>query len=503
MLNHLRCLRVVNRRASLWLALLALVACNAGDNTGSIRVGLSTAPVTFDPRFATDATSYRVNRLIYESLVDFDESHRPVPALATWQAVSPTVYRFTLQKESRFHDGTTLDAADVVATYESVLDPSVASPHRGSLVNIATLRALSRDTIEFVLNMPDPLFPGLLVIGILPRTSLASGVNQTDIPIGSGPFAVVEPPRESRLRLRRRSDEQIVEFITVKDATVRALKLIRGEIDVIQGSISPELVDWLAARPRINAVQRAGTTFTYLGFNLADPVLSEPRLRRAIAHAIDRQALSTHLFGGRARLAQAIFTPDHWAGDPSLEPLDYNPDSARALLAELGYGRDKRLELSYKTSSDYFRLRVATVIQAQLSEIGIDLKISSYDWGTFYADIKAGRFQLYSLSWVGIKQPDIFRYVFHSESVPPQGANRGRYVAPRVDALIERAESTNALDERAALYRQIQREVLHDLPYVPLWYEDNTVVYRDAVVGYDTGIDGYYDGLIHARRVTP
>ena len=502
MSNRSRFSTRVNPAALLALLLGILLSGCAEPDPETIRFGLATAPVTFDPRFATDATSYRIGRLVYQSLVDFNEAQRPIPALATWEQISRTRYRFQLQPGQRFHDGSAVTSADVVATYRSVLDAATVSPHRGSLTNIKRISAPAPEVVEFDLATPDPLFPGLLVIGIMPATVLAQGSATVATPIGSGPFEIAAPPSDSRVRLRRRSDGQIVEFITVPDATVRALKLAHGELDLIQGSMTPELVDWLGRREHIEAVHRPGTTFTYLGFNLADPTAGELKLRQAIAHAIDREALIKYLFGARARVAEAMFPPTHWAGNAALKPHSYDPDAARRLLGELGYSVEHPLPLVYKTSSDHFRLRVATTIQDQLAQVGIALEISSYDWGTFYADIKNGRFQLYSLSWVGLKQPDIFRYAFHSGSVPPAGANRGRYINADVDALIETAEANADLAGRAAAYRQIQARLLEDLPYVPLWYEDNILVRRDSIAHYDTGLDGYYDGLVNVQRLS-
>lgn len=500
MSNRSRFSTRINLAALLALLLGALTGCTEPD-PATIRFGLATPPVTFDPRFATDATSYRIGRLIYQSLVDFNASQHPIPALAEWEQISPTHYRFRLQPGQRFHDGSVVTSGDVVATYRSVLDPATVSPHRGSLVNIERISAPAPEVVEFELVTPDPLFPGLLVIGIMPASVVAQTATPVAAPIGSGPFAVAAMPSDSRVRLKRRSDGQIVEFIAVPDATVRALKLAHGELDLIQGSMTPELVDWLDRREHIEAVRRPGTTFTYLGFNLADPMAGELKLRQAIAHAIDRDALIKHLFGNRARPAEAIFPPSHWAGNPALTPHAYDPAAARRLLGELGYGVEHPLPLVYKTSSDHFRLRVATTIQDQLAQVGIALEISSYDWGTFYADIKNGRFQIYSLSWVGLKQPDIFRYAFHSSSVPPAGANRGRYADAEVDALIETAEASADLAARAAAYKRIEARLLEDLPYAPLWYEDNILVRRDSIANYDTGLDGYYDGLVNVQRV--
>jgi peptide/nickel transport system substrate-binding protein len=107
---------------------------------------------------------------------------------------------------------------------------------------------------------------------------------------------------------------------------------------------------------------------------------------------------------------------------------------------------------------------------------------------------------MYSLGWVGVKLPDIFRYALHSDSVPPQGANRGRFKSPVVDSLIEQAEVITDLGSQAALYRELQSELLRELPYVPLWYEDNVLVAQSRIQGYVLAADGNYDGLIHTDR---
>ncbi|MDH3872378.1 MAG: ABC transporter substrate-binding protein, partial [Gammaproteobacteria bacterium] len=220
----------------------------------------------------------------------------------------------------------------------------------------------------------------------------------------------------------------------------------------------------------------------------------------AIAHAIDRDAIIEHVLAGAAKPAAALLPPDHWAGDPALRPIPYAPRQARRLLAEAGYTDDRPLELEYKTSTDPVRLRIATIIQQQLAEVGVRMKLQSYDWGTFYGDIKAGRFQLYSLAWVGIKTPDIFRYAFHSGSQPPEGANRGRLADPHTDRMIEAAEQAASLEGQAVHYRSVQAGLLELLPYVPLWYEDHVVAARDGITGYRLARDGNYDGLLHVRH---
>lgn len=474
----------------------------AVEDVGVIRFGIANAPRNLDPRLATDATSERLNRLLYAALVDFDRASRPAPGIARWHRTGETRYLFLLGDNGRrFGDGRRLTSADVAATYGSILDPGSASPHRALLSIIERIDPIDEDRLEFHLREPDPLFPGYLGIGILPARLILSGHGFQREPVGSGPFRFAGWPEPGRVRLTRHADGQRFEFVTVKDPNVRVMKLLRGEIDLLQNDLPPELVGFLRERPGIQVERADGSNFSYLGFNLEDPATGDLNVRRAVAHGIDRAAIVHHLFQDGGRLAEALFPPEHWAGTAALGAHAHDPHRARELLAAAGYGDGNPLRLSYKTSSDPFRLRLATVIQAQLARVGIDLLIQSYDWGTFFGDIKAGRFQLYGLTWVGIRMPDIFRYVFHSAAIPPDGANRGRYRSEPADRLIDAARAEPDSRRQAALYRDLQSLLHSELPYVPLWYEDQIVASRAAIRGYRLAADGNYDALEWVRRM--
>jgi peptide/nickel transport system substrate-binding protein len=482
------------------LLFLCISACTQPQD-GIIRFGLASAPANLDPRYATDASSARINRLLYQRLVDFDEKIRPVPALATWEQLAPLHYRFHLQAgRATFHDGTVLEAADVVATYQSILSPDSGSPHAGTLQLIRNISVLDKETLDFHLHRPDPLFPGYLAIGILPAAAIDRQHPFHEQPLGSGPFIFTDWPEPGRLVLTRRTDKQPIEFLKIGDPTVRVLKLLRGEIDLLQNDLPSELLAYLSGKQGIRVTYGPGSNFSYIGFNLRDSVTGKLKVRQAIAHAIDRDAIVRHIFGNAARPAAALLPPEHWAGNPALEPLEYDLARARSLLAEAGYDKDHPLLLSYKTSTDPLRIRIATVIQQQLRDAGIDMALQSYDWGTFYGDIKAGRFQMYSLAWVGIKTPDIFRYAFHSNSLPPAGANRGRLNDTVIDRLIDTTEQGTSLAAQAAAYRQIQARLLALLPYIPLWYEDHVFAARSDIGGYRLARDGNYDALLTTAR---
>ena len=486
------------------LILCIVINITACDNPppASIRFGLSNAPVTLDPRFATDAASVRANRLLYCSLVKFDDNLLPIPNLATWENVDLTHYRFHLGQTGRqFHNGHFLTAYDVKATYDFILKGEPKSPHRAKLNMIQAVNVQDEDTLEFVLTKPDTLFPSRLEHGILPKSLIDQNHPFHTHPLGSGAFKFVDWPQSNHLRLQRLSDGQVVEFIEVKDPVVRALKLARGELDLLQNDLSPELITWLEKQSELYVRKRKGSNFTYIGFNLKDDATKQLTIRRAIAYAINREEIIRYVMGDAARPASGFFPPTHWVGNSNLGSYDYDPEKAKHLLASVGVSKDKPIYLTYKTTNNPLRIRIATVIQHQLAKVNIHIDIRTYDWGTFYGDIKKGRFQMYSLSWVGITTPDIFRYVFHSDSLPPGGANRGRWESRRADLLIEQAEAALTLKAQTIFYRELQAYVLEQLPYVPLWYEDHVLVANHRIHGYELAADGNYDGLIQVERV--
>jgi peptide/nickel transport system substrate-binding protein len=457
----------------------SLAACGQPQQHDEIRMALAQAPINLDPRYASDAASERINHLIYRPLVDFDEESRPQPNLADWQIISPTHYRFQLLESGSFHDGTVLDASDVAATYNSLLALK-DSPHRAEFANIRSIVVVDENTIDFMLQQADDIFPSRLIIGILPAEKVEARHDFSRQPVGNGPLRFVR--WQGTLQLLRDADQQRFTLEEVKDPTVRVLKLLRGEVDLLQGDLQPELVKYLKAQPEIQVSEMQGSNYSYLGFNLQDAVLSKPEVRRAIAHAIDRPAILQEVLVGGSREAGSILPPEHWAGHDNLPMYEYNSQLARDLLQQAGVSLP--LKLVYKTSTDAQRVRLATVMQAQMREAGIELEILSLDWGTFFDDVKHGKFQLYGLTWVGIRTPEIYRLAFHSESVPPKGANRGRFADAVTDSLIEQSD-----------WPAVGERVHEMLPYVPLWYEGQFAAMRKNISGYVVKSDGSWNGL--------
>jgi len=475
------------------VALLGLSLGGSGVGVAAeIRVGMPQLPITLDPRFATDAASVKVQQFLHRGLVQLDDQFQPQPALAqSWQHPSPLKWRFLLRQGLHFHDGSPLSAQDVVATLNSVLDPDLASPLRASFSAVAVVEAVNPRMVEIRLKRVDASLLTRLVIGILPA-SLAKKPQQARRTMGCGWYRLTAW-QGNRIALsavdRTRPD---IVVIRVKDPVTRALKLAQGEIDLMQNDFPLYLLDWLNKQPHLQVVTAPSTTFSYLGINLHDPLLKQLKVRQALALALDRRRLKRALFNDAPVLASTVLPAFHWA-TAKLLTTGYDPIKAAALLDAAGYPPNEkgiRFHLSYRTSTDPQRVRLATAIAAEWRKIGVDVSVQSLEWGGFYARIKRGDFQIFSLSWVGIVDPDIYRWILHSSMWPPKGANRGRYRDDQVDRWLDDASSSENKPLRRELYGRVERKMLADLVYIPLWYEPVTAVFRDTLRGFVPRADG-------------
>ncbi len=504
-------------RAALAVLLLCVLSCSRpvapAAPPGTVVIALESAPTVLDPRFTTDANSSLVSELVSDGLTTNDARGETVPALAEWRHPSPLEWQFSLRPNVRFHDRTPLTAADVVATYRSTLDPALGSPKREALAAIAAVEAPDPKTIVFRLREVSASFLESTSLGILPARLTATGPVAPAAVVGTGPFRVAEPlagggidlvpwaeAHDGAPRLAR------VRFRVVPDGIVRALELANGGVHLVQNALDPDLLPWLAARPGLELLVSPGTTFQYLGMNLRDPRLADRRVRAGIAAGIDREAIVHHLLRDTATPATGLLPPSHWAYTDEVARHPYDPARAAALLREAGLGPDADAALrrfSYKTSTVELRRRIAEVFQHDLEALGLGLDIRSYEWATFYEDIKRGNFDLYALAWVGVRDPDIYFRMFHSTMRPPAGVNRGGYADPAMDDLVAAAHATEDRAERRRLDAEVQRRAAEDLPIVPLWWAENVVVKHRALTGFAPAPDGSLRSLAGARFAEP
>ena len=472
-------------------------------------VGIEANPAQLDPRYATDANAVRIGNLIYNSLLRTDEKLRLQPELAaSWRVIDAQTFQFDLRTDIRFHNGRPLTAADVKYTFESILDPANRSPKRALLKQLQSIELDGSHRLRFHLNSPHAPFIEHFTLGIVPEGSAPD----SRPPLGSGPFVLETVESGEHVVLKKNPDYwdskpalSGVVFKIVPDAMVRALEFKQGAIDFMQNDLEPDMLPWLRHLAGTQVTAHQGTTFQYLGINLTHPILKHVKVRQALAHAIDRERIIHHLLKDTALAANGLISPLNDAYEDDIPAWNYNPARAKQLLDEAGFGDPDgdgpmtRFRISYKTTNVDLRRRIAEALKEQLLQVGIELEIRSYEWGTFFSDVKKGNFHLYSLAWVGIRDPDIQYQLFHSASVPPNGDNRGRYANSQVDRLLDQARVTMDASERKRIYGAAQRLIAQDLPYVPLWWQKNVVAKKTNLQGFVPYPDG---DLISLKQVS-
>jgi len=491
--------------------LLPLLACARKPEGDTLVMIIESSPANLDPRIGTDAASERISTLLFDSLVRRDEHFNMQPALAQrWEIPDPLTYIFHLRRDVKFHDGRPLTARDVKWTFDSLLNGGIVSPRAGAYRLVAAVEAPDEATIIFRLKEPfAPLLWNLSngSMGIVPY---GSGKDFNQKLIGSGPFRFVRAELDKEVVIERNDAYwggaprlRRVRFAVVPDTTTRALELDKGSADVAINALTADMVKTIERQGKLTVTAQPGTTLAYLAFNLRDPILRDVRVRRALAHAIDRRPLIEYLWRGLARPADSVLPPQHWAYNGNVPKYDHDPAKARALLDGAGYtaGPDGvRFRLTMKTSTEESTRLMAAVLQQQLRGVGIALDIRTFEFATFYSDVTKGSFQLFSLRWIGGNEdPDIFEYIFHSASTPPRRANRGYYSNPRADALIEAGRRELDQASRKRIYAELQQVLAEDLPYIDLWYFDNVAVHSPRVAHIRLNPSGNYEFLRQAE----
>lgn len=472
-------------------------------------------PARLDPRFAVDAYTQRITGLVYASLLATGARGDYEPAVAKrWRWVDPVTCEFDLDPRFRFSNGLTVTARDVVATYESINDPASFSPRRGLLESLRRVEAIDETKVRFHLSAPDAAFLEAATLGLLQETEARSVDLETNRPLhGTGPYKIGTIDRDGSVHLEanphfpdRPPSMPDLWFRVMPDPLTRTLELRRGDLDLVQSAIDPDSVDWLERESdAVTVIRGPSANLQYLGLNLRDPILGKRRVRLAISRAIDRAAIVRFLLNGQARVASGFLPPEHWAY-PSLRPARRRSiHRARALLDAAGLadpdgtGPQPRFTLEYKATTEELSRRLGDVLAAQLADVGVRLDVKSFEWGTFFADVRNGNFQVYALQWVGIADPDLLRRVLHSRMAPPDGSNRAGFADERIDRWTERGRRVADPNQRAGFYRLVERRAARLLPFIPLWWPDRVVVVSRRLHGFIPHPAGDLTGLLQAR----
>jgi len=467
-------------------------------------------PAILNPVLASDSVSHQVTGLIFSSLLRYDKDLNFEGELAERWEVSPDgkIITFHLRPGIRWQDGQPLTAADVVFTYRTYVDPNVKTAYASNYASIAKVAAL--DDLTFRVWYREPFAPALeslAALSILPRHLLAGrDINTADDfnthPVGSGPYVFKSWNRAESVVLEANPDYfegrpyiQRVVYQIVPDMAVEFLQLQNGALDSM--TLTPNQYNQEGNQPafiaRFNKYRYPSNGFTYLGFNLKNPVFQDPRFRRALAMAIDRQALVDSVLEGLGTISTGPYTPMSWAFDPEVKPLPYDPAASRKLLLAAGYsyGPNGRLgkngvplEFQLLTNQgNQQREQIATIIQSQLRQVGIGIKVRTIPWSTFLAEfINKRKFDLLVMGWSLSIDPDLFD-IWHSSKTGEHEFNFISYSNPEVDRLLVEGRRTFDREKRVAIYHRVHRLIAKDVPYVFLYVPDNLPAVHKRFLG--------------------
>ncbi len=451
------------------------------ENPGIIKIALENFPSSLDPRVGTDQASQRLYQVLYRGLVrrEKDGSLSPDLASSYWRE-GRTRFVFKIRKGIRFCNGKEITPEDVAYTYNSILSGKIRSIRRGSLWMVKEVKA-EGERVIFTLKKPYSSFLINTVLGIVPK---GSGRDFSSHPVGSGPYCTRKISREEILLLpnpyQKGTKNRGILIRIIPDEVTRALEIKGGTLDLVVNGFSPDTLHELSREQDLEIKRERGGNFAYIGINLRDKFLKNKKIRLALGYAIDREAIIKNLLRGYATVANTIIPPFLPWHEDDVFSFRYNPRLSVSLLHQAGYSS---LSLSFSCASRRLSRQLAQILKAQFQRVGINLKIRCGEFSYFYSMVLKGNFQLYFMMWVGISDPDIFRFVYHSSSIPPNGANRGGYKNPLVDHLIEEAEETYDPRRRKEIYSKIQKMVAEDVVYLPLWYPDSVAVYRRGLKG--------------------
>jgi len=479
---------------------------------GDFHRSMSSSPTRINPLLATDSASGAIAGWIFNGLVKFDADGNIVPDLAKdWRFEDNRTLLFHLRKGVLWHDGKPFTAKDVKFTYEWMKSPKVVTPYKDDFKYVERIEVLDNRTLRVHYSRPYFKALSIWMTGMLPehlwkneKDPMRSPLNK--LPVGTGPYKMSKPfGINERIVLDANARyyehppfirRQIYHYIG--DPATEFMMLKAGKLDI--GGISPlQLQRQVGAdfRRRYAIYEQPSHSYTYLGFNLRLKKFRDPRVRKAIALAIDRQEIIDLLFFSHGSPCYGPFMPGSAVYPKDFVPEKYDPKRARALLKEAGYTPKHPLEFTLVTNTgNETRIYAAQIIQQQLRRIGVRMKIRTMEWQAFLNTVVFPRnFEAVLLGWSLSLIPDAYP-IWHSDGDKKGGFNFVGYHNPEVDRLIKESESLVDPKAFAEHYRKIFRLIVADHPYVFLYIPNSITAVSRRIRGISPSIIGIEHNFI-------
>ncbi len=470
-----------------------------------------------NPVIANDSASGTINDQVFNGLVKYDKDIKLVGDLAERWTVTNNgkTITFYLRKGVTWHDGEEFTAEDCLFTYKKLIDPNVATPYSSSYMDVQKAEVV--DNYTFRVTYKEPFSPALesWAMGMLPKHLLDGKDINTDAfnrkPIGTGPYKfkewlagqkIVLEANDGYFEGRPRIDQFIYRIIP--DSSTMFQELLSGGVDMmglnslqyLRKSETPRI------REHYKKFRYPANAFTYLGYNLRNPLFGDVSVRQALSHAMDRQGIIDGILLGIGRPCTGPFAHVSWAYNPNAKSYAYDPELARRMLAEAGWkdtNSDGILEKDGKpfrftimtNQGNNERIKTAEILQQNLKALGIDVSIRVMEWQAFLEQIDKRSFDAIILGWSMGRDPDLYD-IWHSSKTKKGEYNFIGYSNPEVDRLLVEARRIFDIEARKKIYFRIHAILADEQPYAFLYVPDSTPIVHKRFKGVEVAPLGIF-----------
>jgi ABC-type transport system substrate-binding protein len=464
-------------------------------------IAIGAQPESLDPIAMASAPAATVGEHVHQPLIYMAPDGSLKPSLAeSWKASEDGLsWTLNLRKGVKFHDGTPFNARAVKANLDRFLDPDSKAPYRFLLSEIKGVEAVDDHTVQLTLNKPfAPITAHLShsFIGMLSPNSL-EGLEKgkpTDTIVGTGPFKIVKWTRGEQIVMEANPDYwggapkiKKLTFKFVPEDAARVVMLETGEADAIM-RVPPTDAQRLDSNPNVNVVKASSVRVIYIGFNAQAEPFNNPKVRQAMNHAVNKEAIIKTILAGVGEASTAPVVPAVFGYD-KVGPYEYNPEKAKKLLAEAGYPNGFKAVFHHPTGRYLMDATIAEAVQAMVREVGIELELQTMEWATYLGFVRKpvdeAQHKMYMLGWGCVTlDADYGLYaLLHSSQWPMGGWNVSYYKNEKVDDLLQTARVTPDRSDRSGMYKEAIQMIWDDAPWLYLHNEGQINAVRNNVKG--------------------
>ncbi|EBA11181.1 ABC transporter substrate-binding protein [Roseobacter sp. CCS2] len=500
------------------LPFAVLVAGAQSATAETLTIGLAAEPTSIDPHFHNVGPNNAIATHIFDHLVKRDENQQQMPGLAvSWAPIDDLTWEFKLREGVTFHDGSAFNADDVVCTFERAPNVPDSPSSYGTFTKGKTVERIDDFTIHIKTEAPYPLMPNDIAnVAIISDdtgcTATTADFNDGSAAIGTGPYRFASFTPGENLTLQRNDDywDAAPEFETVdyrflKSGPTRVAALLSGDVDMISGVPTTDIAT-LQNNDDISLSQGVSNRVIYLHmdqFRDVSPFVTGPngeeipnplrdvRVRQALSMAVSRDAIVDRVMEGTAIKAGQLLPEGFFGISPNLQPVEYDPEGARALLAEAGYPDGFTMTIHGPNDRYINDARIAEALGQMFSRVGIKTSVETMPRSVYFSRASSGspegepEFSFILVGWgagSGEASSPLRSLVHTYDSERGFGSsNRGRHSNPEIDAIIEQALATVDDAARQDLLAQAMEMAIETVAVIPTHFQVNTWAARDGL----------------------